>query len=73
VNAKHPVIQAALARSQASASVGAGPESSELGDWIELLYDQALITEGSSVDDPNQFARRVTALMTKAAGAAARG
>ncbi len=36
-------------------------------EWIELLYDQALLTEGSSVEAPNRFARRMTALMTQVA------
>lgn len=38
-----------------------------VGEWIELLYDQALIAEGSPVEDPASFAKRVTTLMEKAA------
>ena len=37
---------------------------------IEMLYDQALIAEGSPVDDPTKFARQLTDLVTGAAGAA---
>jgi molecular chaperone HtpG len=40
------------------------PEATE---WIELLYDQALVAEGAPVEDPAGFARRMTALLTRAA------
>ncbi len=43
------------------------PGSPQVTEWVELLYDQALLTEGSSVEDPNRFARRMTALMTQVA------
>jgi len=61
VNASHPVIAtlALLVEKDASAE--------RLHDWIEVLYDQALLTEGSALEDPNRFAKRVTALMTEAA------
>lgn len=39
------------------------PGSTRVAEWIELLYDQALITEGSPIEDPNAFARRMTRLM----------
>jgi HSP90 family molecular chaperone len=35
-----------------------------------LLFDQALLAEGSPVEDPARFARRLTQLMTDAADAA---
>ena len=46
------------------------PKSDRLKGWIELLYEQALLTEGSPLPDPNRFARRVTLLMEEAASAA---
>ncbi len=46
------------------------PLSGKLVDWIELLYDQALLAEGSPLDDPARFARRMTQLMSDAAGVA---
>jgi len=46
------------------------PQSPKLVDWIELLFDQALLAEGSPVEDPARFARRLTQLMSDAAGAA---
>ena len=37
----------------------------ELKDAVELLYDQALIAEGSAIPDPGRFAKLLTALMLK--------
>jgi molecular chaperone HtpG len=61
INPSHPVIVALRAL------VEKEPDAERLKDWIEVLYDQALLTEGSAIADPNRFARRVTALMTEAA------
>ncbi len=41
-------------------------ESARLREWVELLYDQALLTEGSPLPDPARFAARVTNLMQQA-------
>ncbi|MEZ6196575.1 MAG: molecular chaperone HtpG [Planctomycetota bacterium] len=40
--------------------------SSEADAWIYLLYDQALLAEGSPIPDPPAFARRMAKLMGKA-------
>jgi molecular chaperone HtpG len=61
VNPAHPVIEALRGL------VEKEPNSERVGDWIEVLYDQALLTEGSAIEDPNRFAKKVTALMTEAA------
>jgi len=61
VNPSHPVIAALRAL------VEKEPDAERLKDWTFVLYDQALLTEGSALVDPNRFARRVTALMTEAA------
>jgi molecular chaperone HtpG len=37
----------------------------QVAEWIELLYDQALLTEGAPLDDPAAFARRMTSLLSK--------
>lgn len=58
LNPTHPLIAAIEARA------AAGDES--LDEWIELLYDQALLTEGSTPDDPHRFAQRMTDLMQRA-------
>jgi len=36
---------------------------SRVDDWIELLYDQSLVTEGAVLEDPGGFARRITSLL----------
>ena len=42
-------------------------ESEELKEFAELLYDQAVLTEGSKVTSPEQFCKRLTRLMLKVA------
>lgn len=39
-----------------------------LGDYSDLLYDQALLTEGTPIKDPLRFTRLISNLMVKAAG-----
>lgn len=41
-------------------------DESAFADWSALLYDQALVAEGTLPADPAAFARRLTALMSKA-------
>lgn len=47
------------------------PKSADLEEWVQLLYDQALITEGQPARDPAAYARRVNVLLTTATGNAA--
>lgn len=61
VNPKHPVIE------HLRAVYSNDPTATQVGEWIELLHDQALLTEGSPLSDPNRFARRMTALLTQMA------
>jgi molecular chaperone HtpG len=42
------------------------PDSDQVTEWIELLYDQALLAEGSPIDDPGLFAGRMTRLLERA-------
>jgi molecular chaperone HtpG len=42
-------------------------EAPALADYADLLYDQALLTEGSPIKDPLRFTRLVSELMVKAA------
>ncbi len=46
------------------------PGSEKLIEWVEVLYDQALLTEGTPLSDPTRFARRLTRLMEEASFAA---
>ncbi|MCA9632622.1 MAG: molecular chaperone HtpG [Myxococcales bacterium] len=63
INPDHPLIQRLDALNSEANDVG------EVSEWIEVLYDQALLAEGSPLEDPAALAKRLTALMTKAAGA----
>jgi molecular chaperone HtpG len=60
VNPDHPLIQKMKTLADRS--------DPRLGEWIELLYDQALVAEGAPLEDPSGFARRVTSLLTTLAG-----
>jgi molecular chaperone HtpG len=42
----------------------------QVSEWIELLYDQAVIAEGAPLEDPGAFSRRMTALLSKATATA---
>ncbi len=59
LNPKHPLINVM------QEMVDKDPESTRLKDYAHMLYDQALLTEGSPIPDPLQFARRVADLMAK--------
>jgi molecular chaperone HtpG len=63
LNPTHPIVKnlAALAKRE--------PESPKLGEWSELLLDQALLSEGV-VQDPASLVRRIQELLTQASAAA---
>ncbi|MEZ4405884.1 MAG: molecular chaperone HtpG [Polyangiales bacterium] len=60
LNPTHPLIKALQSR------VDAGADEAQVGEWIELLHDQALLSEGAPVDNPARFAKRIAALMQQA-------
>ncbi len=60
INTGHPVV-ANLER-----AFNAAPDSEDVRSWIRTLYDQSLIAEGSPLEDPADFARRLTALVERA-------
>ncbi len=43
--------------------MGEAEHAAKVKDWVELLYDQALLTEGSKIKDPAGFASRMNALL----------
>lgn len=43
------------------------PDNTQVVEWIEMLFDQALLQEGSPITDPARFASRMTRLMQSAA------
>ena len=52
VNASHPLVEKAKTL-----------DGDDFADAVELLFDQALIAEGSPVPNPSRFAKLLTALM----------
>ncbi|MBO5941000.1 MAG: molecular chaperone HtpG [Kiritimatiellae bacterium] len=54
VNASHPLVEKAKTL-----------DGDDFADAVELLFDQALIAEGSPVPNPSRFAKLLTALMMK--------
>jgi len=54
INATHPLVEKAK-----------GLDGQDLFDAVELLFDQALVAEGSPVPDPARFSKLITALMMK--------
>ncbi|MYB35479.1 MAG: molecular chaperone HtpG [Gammaproteobacteria bacterium] len=39
------------------------PESEKLEDWAKLLFDQALLAEGATLNNPGEFVKRVNRLL----------
>jgi len=59
LNPEHPIIDIMLSLK--------GQDDERLDDYCCLLYDQALLTEGSPIENPLRFAQLVTDLMVKSA------
>ena len=57
INAGHPVLES-LKKIYAET-----PD--EIGEYAKLLYDQALLIEGLTIDDPVEFSNAICRLMTK--------
>ncbi len=64
INPSHPIFEAM------NSIFHKDQKSSTLVEYINLLYDQALLLEGSKPKDPAAFAEAVTRLMVKNAGRA---
>ncbi|WP_024901541.1 molecular chaperone HtpG [Robbsia andropogonis] len=45
-------------------------DSPQIDDWVHLLFDQALLAEGGSLEDPAAYVRRTNTLLLGAAGRA---
>ena len=60
INPRHPVIQS-LVKLKAS-----GTHDAALGTWMDLLYDTALLAEGSSIKNPADFAKKISSALEKA-------
>jgi molecular chaperone HtpG len=58
VNAGHPLVVA----------LGAEADAERFADWAELLYEEALLADGSQLPDPAAFVRRLNRLLLGPAG-----
>lgn len=61
INGTHPLIE------DLNRIHGAAPDSPQVAEWVEVLHTQALLSEGSRLDDPSRFVEQVTRLLATAA------
>ncbi len=61
LNPDHPLIRALVQLVEKQS------DRPEIDEWIDMLYEAALVAEGSPIDDPGRFTKRMTSLMTNAA------
>ena len=57
LNPKHPIVR----------QVEAETEETVFADWMHILFDQALLSEGAQLDDPGAFVQRVNARLSELA------
>ncbi|MGL4859004.1 MAG: molecular chaperone HtpG [Enterobacteriaceae bacterium] len=55
LNPEHPLVK----------KVSDESEETRFNDWVELLLDQALLAERGTLEDPNQFIRRMNQLLSQ--------
>jgi molecular chaperone HtpG len=67
LNLEHPLLKNLQKLEDAS------PGSPRVQEWMYLIYDQALLAEGSPIEDPAAFAKRLTKLFTEASEKEAAG
>ncbi|MCC6535734.1 MAG: molecular chaperone HtpG [Burkholderiales bacterium] len=62
INPQHPLVQ------RLKEEIG----KERFADWTSILFDQALLAEGGSLEDPGTFVKRLNQLMLDLAGAGSR-
>ncbi len=55
INPEHPLVKQLTS------------DSPQIEDWVHLLFDQALLAEGGSLEDPSAYVRRANGLLLAAA------
>ena len=60
INPEHPLVQRL------------NDEQAHFSDWANVLFDQALLAEGGTLEDPAGFVRRLNELMLEMAGGTSR-
>jgi molecular chaperone HtpG len=58
INPRHPLVE----------RLKSEQEAKRFGDWSHLLFDQALLAEGGTLEDPAGFVRRTNELLLEMAG-----
>lgn len=59
INPSHPLLKSL------STLIERDPSSPHIDDWIRVMYDQALLAEGSVIEDAPALARRVASLLVQ--------
>ena len=54
LNPKHPLIQ----------RLNRGQERKRIGEWAQVLFNQAVLTLGARIEDPTTFVQRLNSLLT---------
>ncbi len=60
LNPNHPLIESLNEMSKSE-------DSTRVNEWVEMIYEHALLAEGSPLKSPATFAQRLTGLMQEAA------
>ncbi|GMV56095.1 MAG: hypothetical protein AMXMBFR6_19000 [Betaproteobacteria bacterium] len=60
INPQHPVVMRLK------------DETPRFDDWAAVLFDQALLAEGGTLDDPASFVKRMNGLLLEMAGEGSR-
>jgi molecular chaperone HtpG len=60
LNPTHPLVE------KMNLIFAENKEKETLNDYVDLLYNQALLAEGSEIKDPVKFSKLVSELMMKA-------
>jgi molecular chaperone HtpG len=67
LNLEHPLLKNLQRLEEAS------PGSEKVQEWMYLIHDQAMLAEGTPLEDPAAFAKRLTRLFTSASEKEASG
>ena len=57
VNPSHPIIRSLVTKAQSN------PADVAIEEWVDVLYDTALLAEGSPVRNPGAFAKKLTKML----------
>ena len=61
INPSHPLIKNLAAKKNSEVVAG-----DDLNEWVDVLYDTALLAEGNQIKNPGLFAKKLTKMMERA-------